>query len=92
MYKISFGTEIFSKILFSKQSLSWCCLSEIVLNPDQAAPSERAGVCSLVRVVSTFYRQCLLQVSYELKLPCSSQLWLVRVLLLQLEKWFKEEM
>ena len=81
-----------SKNFILNHSLSWCCLSEIVLNPDQAAPSKRAGVCSLVREVSTFYRQCLLQVSYDIKLPCSSQLWLVRGLLLQLEKWLWKQM
>ena len=80
-------TEIFLEIFIFKFFPKWCCLSEIVLNPDQAAPSERAGVCSLVREVSTFYRQCLLKISYELKLPCSSPTMACQGYLLQFLKW-----
>ena len=82
-------TEIFLKNFIFKFFPKWCCLSEIVLNPDQAAPSERAGVCSLVREVSTFYRQCLLKISYELKLPCSSPTMACQGYLLQFLKWWK---
>ena len=45
-----------------------------------------------LRGVCTFYRQCFFQVSYDIKLPWSSQLWLVRVLLLQLKKWLWKQM
>ena len=65
-YQISFGpksSQIFSKILFSKHSLSWYSLSKIVLNPDSSAPSERAGVCREKDQMSTFYRTYLLKVS-----------------------------
>ena len=45
-----------------------------------------------LREVCTFSRQCFLQVSYDIKLPWSSQLWLVRGLLLQLKKWLWKQM
>ena len=64
-------TEIFLKILNSNSSLSWCCLSKNCLYPDQAALSKRAGFAVWLREVCTFHRQCLLQISSDIKLLCS---------------------
>ena len=71
-YKISFGTEIFLKILNSNSSLSWCCLSKIVCILTKLLSVRELGFAVWLREVCTFHRQCLLQISYDIKLPCSS--------------------
>ena len=71
-YKISFGPEIFLKILYLNSSLKLCCLSKIVCILTKLLSVRELGFAVWLREVCTFHRQCLLQISYDIKLPCSS--------------------